>query len=96
MVDKDYGHVGGISRSNNYKEQLALKSLRHCTDDVTFSELFPELKQEIDEKLASNPGKYEAYDDKIIESEDKHSPLFKIAMGVMVVSIVYCCAKMYF
>ena len=79
-----------------YSKRLARESLHHCSNDVIFSSLFPELKQEIDEKLASNPGKYEAIDDKIIESEDKHSPLFKIAMGVMVVSIVYFCAKMYF
>ena len=41
-----------------YRKRLARESLHHCSNDVTFSRLFPELKQEIDEKLASNPGRY--------------------------------------
>ena len=71
MVDKDTYHIGAMHRSDKYKKQLALKSLRHCSDDEQFVELFPELKQEIDEKLTANPEKYEAADDSLIVTEDK-------------------------
>ena len=92
MVDNDFVHTGAMQRSDEYKKQLALKSLRHCSDDSQFGELFPELKQEIDGKLEANPDKYEAADDKLIATEDKDAwliPLLGTIMFVAVISIAF-------
>ena len=91
MVDKvNVFHQGGaMVRSDAYKKQMALKSLRHCSDDEQFGELFPELKQEIDGKLAANPSKYEAADDCLVAEDKKLWPYSSLAAGaVLVVAVI--------
>ena len=51
IVEGKYMHL------EMYLEQIELKSLRHCSDAVTLSKFFPELKQEIHKQLLSNPDK---------------------------------------
>ena len=82
-------------RSDAYKKQMALKSLRHCSNDGQFGEMFPELKQEIDEKLEANPSKYETADDCLV-AEDKKLWLYSsLAAGaVLVVAVIIVAVKM--
>ena len=89
MVDNDFVHTGAMQRSDAYKKQLALKSLRHCSDDEQFGELFPELKREIDEKLAANPSKYETADDCLVAEDRKLWLYSSLAAGaVLVVAVI--------
>ena len=43
--------VGSIHESEWKRKELALKSLQHCSNDKQFGVLFPEIKEEIDEKI---------------------------------------------
>ena len=58
MAENKTGHIGGIKQTEEERRKLALKSLRHCSEDVQFGKLFPEVKKEINEKLKSHPKKY--------------------------------------
>ena len=54
MVENDEMSVGATNETEEKRKELALKSLQHCSNDEQFSVLFPELKDEIDEKLKSD------------------------------------------
>ena len=54
MADNDWNHYGGRNDSEEQRKQFAIESLQHCSNDAQFGELFPEVKQEIDEKIKSN------------------------------------------
>ena len=58
MAENETDHIGGINQTEEQRTQLALKSLKHCSDDEQFGKLFPEIKEEIDEKLKADPKKY--------------------------------------
>ena len=89
MVDNaSHFDAGAMVRSEEYKKLLALNSLRHCSGDDQFGELFPELKQETDEKLAANPDKYEAANNKLLAFEDIMAWLFYIGIVVLVVLVL--------
>ena len=96
MVDKvNVFHQGGaMVRSDAYKKQMALKSLRHCSDDEQFGELFPELKQEIDGKLAENPEKYAAADNKLVAAENVKYFMFYTALVFFVSSYLLLNSKL--
>ena len=95
MVDNETRHIGAMVTTAEHKKQLALKSLRHCSDDEQFGELFPKLKREIDEKMAANPSKYETVDDCLV-AEDKKLWLYSsLAAGaVLVVAVIIVAVKM--
>ena len=54
MADNDWNHYGGRNDSEEIRKQFAIESLQHCSNDAQFGELFPEVKQEIDEKIKLN------------------------------------------
>ena len=54
MADNEWNHYGGRNDSEERRRQFAIESLQHCSNDAQFCELFPEVKQEIDEKLKQN------------------------------------------
>ena len=54
MADNDWNHYGGRNDSEEQRKQIAIESLQHCRNDAQFCELFPEVKQEIDEKIKLN------------------------------------------
>ena len=58
MAENKTSHAGADNQTEEQRRKLALKSLRHCSEDVQFGKLFPEVKKEIDEKLKSHPKKY--------------------------------------
>ena len=90
MVDNaSHFDRGAMIRSEEYKKQLALKSLRHCSGDERFGELFPELKQETDDKLAANPDKYEAANNKLLAFEDIKYFLLYTAITVTFCFFIY-------
>ena len=51
MADNEWNHYGGRNDSEEQRKQFAIESLQHCSNDAQFGELFPEVKQEIDEKI---------------------------------------------
>ena len=51
MADNEWNHYGGRNDSEERRRQFAIESLQHCSNDAQFGELFPEVKQEIDEKI---------------------------------------------
>lgn len=53
MAKNESDHIGSIKQTEEQRRQLALKSLRHCSDDEQFGKLFPEIKEEIDKKFRS-------------------------------------------
>ena len=57
MVDID-GNELTTPEMLTCRMHLARNSLHECSKDVTFGRLFPDLKQEIDKKLKSNPDLY--------------------------------------
>ena len=89
MVDNETRHIGAMVTTAEHKKQLALKSLRHCSDDEQFGELFPELKREIDGKLAENPEKYAASNSILLVAEYIKGCLFKIGVIALVVVAAY-------
>ena len=54
MADNDWNHYGGRNDSEEKRKQFAMESLHQCSNDAQFYELFPEVKQEIDEKIKQN------------------------------------------
>ena len=54
MADNEWNHYGGRNDSEERRRQFAIESLQHCSNDAQFGELFPEVKQEIDEKIKLN------------------------------------------
>ena len=54
MAENKINYEEGINETEKIRKQLALKSLRHCSNDELFKELFLEIKQEIDEKPDSD------------------------------------------
>ena len=57
MAENETDHIGGINQTEEQRRQLALESLRHCSDDEQFGKLFPDIKEEIDGKLKLHPKK---------------------------------------
>ena len=55
MFFDDSMGVGGLDRTEEQRKEYALKSLKHCSKDEQFGELFPKIKEEIEEKLKSDP-----------------------------------------
>ena len=54
MADNDWNHYGGRNDSEEERKQFAIESLQHCSNDAQFSELLPEVKQEIVENIKLN------------------------------------------
>ena len=51
MAQNDTNSVGSLDETEEKRKELALKSLHHCSKDKQFGKLFPDFKNEIDEKL---------------------------------------------
>ena len=69
MAENETDHIGGINQTEEQRTRLALKSLKHCSDDEQFGKLFPEIKEEIDEKLKADPKKYGVIQSKKTDSK---------------------------
>ena len=52
MVEDNCDHIGGLEGTVEQRRELAVKSLRHCSRDEQFGQLFPGVKKEIDEKIS--------------------------------------------
>ena len=51
MDQNDRKTIGLLDETEEKRKELALKSLHHCSKDKQFGKLFPDIKNEIDEKL---------------------------------------------